>query len=91
MNSLFRSTRILTLMGLSDPVNGRGYLGPETLMPLASILAAIVGFFLMFWRVIFKFFKTVYRKVRGIPNEVPPDMAMEETVEEHKDTQTSPQ
>ena len=90
MNSLFRSNRLFTLMGLSDPLNGRGYLGPETLMPLASILAAIVGFFLMFWRVIAKFFKTAYRRLRGIPNEVPPDMAMEDT-EEHKDTQTSPQ
>ena len=48
MNSPFRLSRLLTLMGLSDPINGRGYLGPETLMPLASILAAVVGFFLMF-------------------------------------------
>ena len=26
------------------------YFGPETIMPLASILAAIVGFLLVFWR-----------------------------------------
>jgi hypothetical protein len=61
-------------MGLSDPINGLGYLGPETLMPLASILAAIVGFFLMFWRVIAKFVKKTYRKLRGLPDEVPPDV-----------------
>ncbi len=89
MNSLFRFARLLTLMGLSDPINGRGYLGPETLMPLASVLAAIAGFFLMFWRVIVKFFKTMYRKARGIPDEVPPDMEVEESAEEHKEKQTS--
>lgn len=26
------------------------YIGPETLMPLASILAAITGFLMLFWR-----------------------------------------
>ena len=26
------------------------YIGPETLMPIASALAAVVGFLLMFWR-----------------------------------------
>ncbi len=26
------------------------YIGPETLMPLASVLAAITGIVLMFWR-----------------------------------------
>jgi hypothetical protein len=26
------------------------YIGPETMMPVASAFAAIVGFMLMFWR-----------------------------------------
>ncbi|HSK18828.1 MAG TPA: hypothetical protein VK912_06790 [Longimicrobiales bacterium] len=26
------------------------YIGPEVMMPLASILAAVTGFLLMFWR-----------------------------------------
>lgn len=26
------------------------YIGPETMLPLASLLAAITGFLLMFWR-----------------------------------------
>lgn len=26
------------------------YIGPDALMPLASAIAAIAGFFLMFWR-----------------------------------------
>ena len=30
------------------------YLGPETIMPLASILAAVLGFILIFWRLILK-------------------------------------
>jgi len=82
MNSPFKLSRLITLLDLSDPINGRGYLGPETLMPLASVLAAIAGFFLMFWRVIVKFVKNVYRKVRGLPNEVPPDTEMEVSLEE---------
>lgn len=74
MNSPFRFSRLLTLMGLSDPANGRGYLGPETLMPIASALAAVAGFFLMFWRVIVKFIKKTVRKMRGLPDEVPPEV-----------------
>ncbi len=74
MNSPFRFSKLLTLMGLSDPVNGRGYLGPETLMPIASALAAIAGFFLMFWRVIVKSIKKIVRKLRGLPDEVPPEV-----------------
>ncbi|MGQ0538025.1 MAG: hypothetical protein ACT4R6_03685 [Gemmatimonadaceae bacterium] len=26
------------------------YIGPDSLMPVASLIAAIVGFLLMFWR-----------------------------------------
>jgi len=26
------------------------YIGPETLMPLASVMAAIAGFLMLFWR-----------------------------------------
>ncbi|MCC6569169.1 MAG: hypothetical protein IT315_08025 [Anaerolineales bacterium] len=85
MNPIFRFTRLLTLMGLSDPAQGRGYLGPETLMPIASVLAAIAGFFLMFWRIIVKFVKKAYRKARGIPEELPPDVEIEETAEEKQE------
>jgi hypothetical protein len=51
-------------------------------MPLASVLAAIAGFFLMFWRVIAKFIKKTYRKMRGLPDELPPDLDVEDTAEE---------
>ena len=33
------------------------YLGPDSIMPLASILAAILGFVLIFWRRLLKPFK----------------------------------
>jgi hypothetical protein len=85
MNSPFRLSRLITLLDLSDPISGRGYLGPETLMPLASILAAIAGFFLIFWRLIAKFTKKAYRKMRGMPDELPPDVALEDSVEEQKE------
>jgi hypothetical protein len=51
-------------------------------MPLASVLAAIAGFFLMFWRLILKFVKKSYRKMRGLPDELPPDVEVEESNEE---------
>jgi hypothetical protein len=51
-------------------------------MPLASILAAVAGFFLMFWRVIVKFVKKAYRKIRGLPDELPPDVDVEDSNEE---------
>ena len=45
------------------------YLGPETIMPLASILATIVGGILVFWRFIVGGIKKIYRKIRRIPEE----------------------
>jgi len=38
------------------------YLGPETLMPLASILAAVLGFLLIFGRAIIKGVKQLFGK-----------------------------
>jgi hypothetical protein len=80
MNVLF------TLLSLAGPHSPPQYLGPETLMPLASILAAIAGFFLIFWRLIVKFIKTTYRKIRGLPDEVPPEMDVEDPTEEENDS-----
>ncbi len=84
MHSPFRLSRLITLLGFSDPINGRNYLGPETLMPLASILAAVAGFFLMFWRLIAKFIKKTVRKLRGLPDEVPPEV-VEDALDEEKE------
>ncbi|MEW6285744.1 MAG: hypothetical protein AB1509_05925 [Chloroflexota bacterium] len=73
----------INLFSLMGPLRPPEYLGPETLMPLASILAAIAGFFLLFWRIIVKFVKTLYRKVRGLPDEVPPEV--EDPAEEEQE------
>ncbi len=43
------------------------YLGPEVLMPLASVAAAIGGVFLMFWRRIRAGARAVYRVVTRQP------------------------
>jgi hypothetical protein len=40
------------------------YLGPETIMPLASILAALIGFALIAWRYIVNFFKKAFKFVQ---------------------------
>ncbi len=74
-----------TLLSLVGPLRPPQYLGPDTLMPLASILAAILGFFLIFWRIILKVTKKLYRKVRGLPEEVPPDLDAAESSTEEQD------
>lgn len=75
----------INLFSLMGPLRPPEYLGPETLMPLASILAAIAGFFLLFWRLIVKFFKTLYRKVRGLPDEAPPEVDLDDPTEEEQE------
>ena len=56
---------------LSGLTSGVLYLGPETIMPLASILAAVVGFILIFWRLLLRPIKKIYRliisKINGTP------------------------
>jgi len=39
------------------------YMGPETMMPLASALAAIVGALLMFWRRFVAIARRAYREL----------------------------
>ena len=79
MNLLF------TLFSLVGPLRPPQYLGPDTLLPIASILAAIAGFFLIFWRLIVRLVKTAYRKIRRLPDEVPPDMDLDDPTEEEQD------
>ena len=77
MNLLF------VLSGLIGPHQPPQYLGPETLLPLWSILAGIIGFILVFWRLIVKFFRTLYRRIRGLPTEeTPPDMDVVDSIDE---------
>ena len=42
---------------LDNEVTEQMYIGPETLMPLASALAAVTGVLLMFWRKVVGFFR----------------------------------
>jgi hypothetical protein len=39
------------------------YLGPETMMPLASIVGVIFGAILMFWRKLFLFGRDTFRRI----------------------------
>jgi hypothetical protein len=42
------------------------YLGPETLMPIASALAALGGVLLLFWRRLIGVVRSVIQKVSGV-------------------------
>lgn len=42
------------------------YIGPDALMPLASALAAVVGFLLMFWRRTIGFVRMVGQKIAAL-------------------------
>jgi hypothetical protein len=56
------------------------YLGPETIMPLATIIATVVGFVLIFWRLIVNSIKKLFLRGSSGPVEeevVNPDMLSE--------------
>ncbi len=40
-----------------------GYIGPETMLPFASILAASLGVILMFWKYIFRLICRMFRAI----------------------------
>lgn len=61
------------------------YLGPETIMPLASILGAIVGFLLIFWRFILRFFKKIFKL--GSRQDPEPSASDPSFAELHSDAQ----
>ena len=50
----------LPLDHFSRLTSGLLYLGPETVMPLVSFLAAALGVILIFWRYIVRFFKRIF-------------------------------
>jgi hypothetical protein len=45
------------------------YLGPETIMPLASVLAAFIGVVLIFWRFMVGLIRKIFRLVRGLVSD----------------------
>ncbi len=40
------------------------YFGPETIMPLASILATVIGFLMVFWRFLSRPVKNAWKHLR---------------------------
>jgi hypothetical protein len=51
---------------MSHQLGGRHlYIGPDTLMPLASVFAAVAGFVLMFWRRLIGAVKLLVDKLSG--------------------------
>jgi hypothetical protein len=66
LGSLLNVSALFPIWAAQALTSGLFYLGPETIMPLASILATILGFLLIFWRAIIRFIK---RKLRIAPEE----------------------
>jgi len=44
------------------------YIGPDTLMPIASVFAAVAGFVMMFWRRLVGMVKLVVQRLTGRPS-----------------------
>lgn len=42
------------------------YVGPDVLMPVASAIAAVVGFLLMFWRRVVNFVRVTGQRIAGV-------------------------
>jgi hypothetical protein len=61
LGSLLNVSALFPIWAAQALISGLFYLGPETIMPLASILATILGFLLIFWRVIIRFIKRMLR------------------------------
>jgi hypothetical protein len=58
------------------------YLGPETIMPLASILAAVLGFLLIFWRMMLIHQRSSRTKPEAADHNLqPPDRDLRDPLE----------
>jgi hypothetical protein len=54
------------------------YLGPETIMPVGSFLAAALGLFLLFWRQALALFRNTFKRIWGRkPGQAPPPSNLE--------------
>jgi len=71
----FLAVANLPPVGLKTLTVGLLYLGPDTIMPLASILAAGLGLLLIVWRHVWRFVKRIYKfayhKITRKPIEEP--------------------
>jgi hypothetical protein len=57
------------------------YLGPDTMLPVASIVGVIVGMFLMFWRRLFYFARSAARRIWPLGKEPRATSALDRTGE----------
>lgn len=62
------------------------YLGPEVLMPIASVLAAIGGAILMFWNKVVGLFARIMGRPRPEPQEDSPEESPEPVATHASDT-----
>jgi hypothetical protein len=60
------------------------YLGPETIMPLGSFLAAAVGILLVFWRQATLFLRSAFHRVLGRKSGYPPNLDSQGPGQEHR-------
>lgn len=91
----FSSSPLYQLSILNDWVfsaltTGVLYLGPESAMPIATFLAVIIGFLLLFWRLMLKAikkpFKYIYNKITGEnTNDSDSIEYLEDTKEDNED------
>ena len=63
--SLILSVGIIQLLPWDSALNPVVflYLGPETVLPVASFIAGIIGVLLMFWRYIVRFIRKTLKRV----------------------------
>lgn len=52
------------ISSISIVASGLSYIGPETVMPLATFLASIIGILLIFWRLIVRTIKKLFSRLR---------------------------
>ena len=62
------------------------YLGPDTILPLGSAIAAIVGLILIFWRFIVGFIRRFFYKITGRTIEETPDPESSEDISDNVQT-----
>lgn len=76
------------------------YLGPETILPVASFIAGIIGVLLMFWRYVVKFVRKTFKRLfarhdmsidlssipeEGVQGQEPPPGTIDRPLQEQAD------
>lgn len=64
------------------------YIGPETMMPVASVVAAVAGVFMMFGRSVVGFGRGLVRRI--VPGSAPKPVARPEPTSQDAGTSPAP-